>query len=79
MHAHTHAYLVASPAASDRAEEQHLVDTLQMHAGRYSSRAESLDLDDGEAINFRCPAIFRLRYIASIVIPSPAISPKRAT
>jgi hypothetical protein len=52
--------------------------TLQMRAGRYSSRAESFDVAPGEAINFRCPAIFWPRYVASIVTPSLGISLKRA-
>jgi hypothetical protein len=52
--------------------------TLRMRAGRYSSRAESFDVADGEVINFRCPAIFWPRYVASIVIPGLGISLKRA-
>jgi hypothetical protein len=52
--------------------------TLQMRAGRYSSRAESFDVADLEAINFRCPAIFWPRYLASLLIPSLGISLKRA-
>lgn len=53
--------------------------TLQVRAGRYSSRAESFDVADGDAINFRCNGarIWPI-YLISIVVPSLALSLKRA-
>lgn len=52
--------------------------TLQIRAGRYSSRVASFDVADGDAIRFRChPAMVWPRYVASIVIPSLGISLRR--
>src|SRR5579863_7061611 len=49
--------------------------SLQIRAGRYSSRAESFDVADGVAIHFRChPPMVWPRYVASMVIPSLGIS-----
>ncbi len=52
--------------------------TLQIKAGRYASRAEAFEVDDGETVNFRCHgAMVWPRYVASIVAPRLAISLKR--
>jgi hypothetical protein len=52
--------------------------TLQITAGRYSSRAEAFEADDGETVNFRCHgAMVWPRYVASIVAPNLGISLKR--
>lgn len=52
--------------------------TLQLRAGRYSSRAQSFDAADGEAVSFRCYGgrIWPV-YLMSFVVPSLAISLKR--
>jgi hypothetical protein len=52
--------------------------TIQIRKGRYSSREHSFDVADGEIVNFRCHgAKIWPTYVASIVIPSLAISLKR--
>jgi len=52
--------------------------TLQIRAGRYSSREHSFDAADGETVNFRCHgALVWPLYVASIVKPDLAISLKR--
>lgn len=52
--------------------------TLQIRAGRYSSRTRSFDSADGEGVNFRCHgAMIWPRYVASIVKPDLAISLRR--
>src|SRR5665213_3334318 len=49
--------------------------TLQMRAGRYSSREYSFDIDNDEVITFRCQgAMLWPRYVASIAKPDLAIS-----
>lgn len=52
--------------------------TLQVRAGRYSSRAQSFDVADGGAVNFRCYG-GRLWpvYLMSFVVPSLAILLRR--
>jgi hypothetical protein len=52
--------------------------TLQIKAGRYTSRIHSFDTADGEIVDFRCNGarIWPL-YVASIVKPDLAISLKR--
>ncbi len=51
---------------------------LQVRAGRYSSRAESFDVADGDAVNFRCYGgrIWPI-YLVSFVVPSLALLLKR--
>ncbi len=52
--------------------------TLQITAGRHSSRAAAFALADGETVNFRCHgAMVWPRYVASIVAPNLGISLKR--
>jgi hypothetical protein len=52
--------------------------TLQITAGRHSSRAEPFEIADGETVNFRCHgAMVWPRYVASIVAPNLGISLKR--
>jgi hypothetical protein len=53
--------------------------TIQITAGRYSSRVEPFEVADGETVNFRChgPMVWP-RYVASIVAPNLGISLKRA-
>lgn len=47
---------------------------LQVRAGRYSSRAYDFESDDDD-VNFRCHgAMMWPRYVASIVIPTLAVS-----
>jgi hypothetical protein len=49
--------------------------TLLIQAGRYSSRPQSFDAADGEAVNFRCHgAEVWPRFVASLVKPDLAIS-----
>jgi hypothetical protein len=49
--------------------------TLQIRRGRYTSGAEAFEVDDQEAISFRCHgAMLWPRYVASMVVPSLAIS-----
>ncbi|HUA06086.1 MAG TPA: hypothetical protein VMB27_19415 [Solirubrobacteraceae bacterium] len=49
--------------------------TLQVLAGRYSSRAESFAVADGDAVNFRCNgARIWPMYIVSIAVPSLALT-----
>ena len=49
--------------------------TLRVHKGRYSSRDVTFDVADGEVANFRCHgAMVWPRYVASIIVPSLAIS-----
>lgn len=49
--------------------------TLQIRAGRYSSRALSFDAADGDNLHFRCHgAMLWPRYVASIFKPDLAIS-----
>jgi hypothetical protein len=52
--------------------------TIRMRKGRYSSRERSFEVADGEVVSFRCHGI-RIwpLYLASIVIPSLAISLER--
>ncbi len=52
--------------------------TLQVRAGRYTSRARSFNAADGDAVNFRCNGarIWPI-YLASIIVPSLALSLKR--
>lgn len=51
---------------------------LQIRAGRYSSRAQSFDVADGEVVNFRCYGgrIWPV-YLISFVVPSLALFLKR--
>ncbi len=53
--------------------------TIQVREGRYSSRDQSFDAADGDAVNFRCYGgrIWPI-YLASFVVPSVALSLKRA-
>jgi hypothetical protein len=52
--------------------------TLQLQAGRYSSRPRTFDIIDGEVVNFRCHgAMMWPRYVASVVKPDQAISLRR--
>jgi hypothetical protein len=52
--------------------------TLRIRAGRYSSRQESFDLADDEAIDFRCSgAIFWPRWVLSFLRPDLGILLKR--
>jgi hypothetical protein len=53
--------------------------TLQVRAGRYTSRAQSFDVGDGDAVKFRCNGA-RLWpiYVASFAVPSLALMLKRA-
>ncbi len=47
--------------------------TLRIQAGRYSSRDQSFDVADGEAVNFRRhAAMVWPRYVASILKPGGA-------
>jgi hypothetical protein len=52
--------------------------TLQIKAGRYTSRIHPFDTADGEIVNFRCNGarIWPL-YVASIVKPDLAIALRR--
>ena len=51
---------------------------LQIRSGRYSSRSQSFDIVDGEAVSFRChPAMVWPRYVASVFVPRLGISLKR--
>jgi hypothetical protein len=52
--------------------------TLQVRAGRYTSRTQSFDVADGDAVNFRCSGarIWPI-YLTSIVVPSLGLSLKR--
>jgi hypothetical protein len=51
--------------------------TLQITAGRHSSRAEAFEVADGHAVNFRCHgAMVWPRYVASILAPNLGISLK---
>lgn len=51
---------------------------LQVRAARYSSRAASFDVADGDAVKFRCNGarIWPI-YLISIAVPSLALSLKR--
>ena len=52
--------------------------TLQIQAGRHTSRAQAFDVSDEESVSFRCHgAMLWPRYVASIVLPSLAISLRR--
>lgn len=52
--------------------------TLQVRAGRYSSRSRSFDATDGEAVDLRCHgAMVWPRYVASFVKPDVALSLRR--
>ena len=52
--------------------------TLQIRRGRYTSNAEAFEVDDQEAVSFRCHgAMLWPRFVASIVVPSLAISLRR--
>lgn len=52
--------------------------TLQVRAGRYTSRAQSFDIAAGDAVNFRCSGarIWPI-YLISIVVPGLGLSLKR--
>lgn len=52
--------------------------SLQVRAGRYSSRAQSFDVADSHAVKFRCYGgrIWPI-YLMSFVVPSLALSLKR--
>lgn len=52
--------------------------TLRVKAGRYSSREDSFNLADNEAIDFRCSgAIFWPRWVLSLVKPDLGVLLKR--
>jgi len=52
--------------------------TLQLRAGRYSSRDRTFDASDSEIVSFRCHgAMVWPRYVASLVRPDLAISLRR--
>lgn len=52
--------------------------TVQLRAGRYSSRRRPFEAVDGEVVNFRCHgALIWPIYVASIVKPDLAITLKR--
>jgi hypothetical protein len=52
--------------------------TLQVRKGRYPSPEVSFDVADGQVANFRCHgAMMWPRYVASLVVPSMAISLRR--
>lgn len=52
--------------------------TLQVRAGRYSSRDQSFDIADDERVSFRChSAMVWPRYLASLFLPQLGISLKR--
>lgn len=52
--------------------------TLQIKAGRYSSRPQSFDTIDEQTVRFRCHgAMVWPRYVASIAKPDLAISLRR--
>ncbi len=52
--------------------------TLEVKAGRYSSRAEAFEVRDGDMANFRCyGAMPWPRYVASIFAPNLGIALKR--
>jgi hypothetical protein len=51
--------------------------TLQITAGRYSSRAQPFEVADGESVKFRCHgAMVWPRYVVSIFAPNLGISLK---
>ena len=51
--------------------------SLQIRAGRHSSRAETFEVADGDNFNFRCHgAMVWPRYVASILKPDLGISLK---
>ena len=51
---------------------------LQVRAGRYSSQAESFDVADDDAVNFRCNgARVWPTYLISIALPTLALTLKR--
>jgi hypothetical protein len=52
--------------------------TIRMRKGRYSSREQSFDAADGQAVNFQCHGcrIWPL-WLASFVVPTLAIALKR--
>jgi hypothetical protein len=52
--------------------------SLQVRKGRYSSPDVSFEVADGQVANFRCHgAMMWPRYVASIVVPTLAISLRR--
>ncbi|MHB1836198.1 MAG: hypothetical protein ACYCXW_14665 [Solirubrobacteraceae bacterium] len=52
--------------------------TLQLRAGRYTSPVQTFDAADGDLIGFRChPPMMWPRLVASLIVPSLAISLKR--
>ncbi|MDA8047364.1 MAG: hypothetical protein M0Z30_19360 [Actinomycetota bacterium] len=52
--------------------------SLRIRKGRYSSRDQVFDIDDGQTVNFRCHgAMMWPRYVASIVKPDLAIALRR--
>jgi PEGA domain len=52
--------------------------TLQIKAGRYSSRVLSIEVRDGDTLTFRCHgAMVWPRFVASIVKPDLAIALRR--
>lgn len=52
--------------------------TLRVRAGRYSSRAESFDVADGDTIQFRCSGarIWPI-YLVSFLVPDLALTLRR--
>jgi len=49
--------------------------TLQIRAGRYTSRSLSFDVPDHDIVSFRCyGAMLWPRFVASLIVPSLAIS-----
>jgi hypothetical protein len=64
--------------ADDRSANEPGNHSLQIRAGRYSSRIRSFDTADGEIVNFRCNGarIWPL-YIATILKPDLALRLKR--
>ena len=53
--------------------------TLQLRAGRYSSRLQTFDVASGSAVNFRCHgAAIWPTYVASFLVPNLAIRLKPA-
>jgi hypothetical protein len=52
--------------------------TVQVRKGRYSSPEVTFDVADGQVANFRCHgAMMWPRYVASVVVPTMAISLRR--
>jgi hypothetical protein len=52
--------------------------TLQVRVGRYTSSAQSFEVTDGDAVNFRCSgARIWPVYLISLAVPSLALTLKR--